>query len=146
MALNGGSGDAGEFLQSGVAKSMAKVRTFASLDGSADLSRAPQVGDDALYIQELGERFNAAGANSKMDILGSEWLVAMFGNGLDGYNFYRRTGRPSTLQVHFLGQEGSFFRSFQYPSRFVERNSSQAQKPDVTVPVFWDPMVTLLAN
>ena len=146
MALIGGPGDAGALVQSGVSKHIEKVRTFGSLDASADLSTAPDPADDPLFVQEIGELFNAADDDGKMDILGSEFFVSLFGNGLDGYNFYRRTGRPSNLQIHFIGNEGDFFRSFQYPSFFVTRNSSTDQKPDVTTRVFWDNGVTLLAN
>ncbi len=148
MALEGGNAAAaGGFVTAGAAKSIAKVRTFGSLDPSADLSKAPEAGDDAFYVKELGELYaGLPDDDARMDMIGNEWFVAMFGNGLDAYNFYRRTGRPSTLQRHFLGSQGNFFRSFLYPSFYVERNSTQSQKANVEEPVFWDPMVTLLAN
>ena len=148
MALVSGDAPAARnLLQSGVAKSFAKVRSFGELDATADLSTAPDPSLDATYITELGQIFDAATSEGeRMDILGSEYFVALFGNGLDGFNFYRRTGRPSTLQPNLEPAPGSFFRSFFYPPVFVERNSSESQKADVTTPVFWDTGTPLLAN
>ena len=148
MALVGGDATtANTLMQAGVTKSMAKVRTFGSVDPTADLSTEPATADDALYVQELGQVFAAAADNDeRMDILGSEYFVTLFGNGLDGYNFYRRTGRPSTLQTHFFAVPGDYYSTFLYPSRFVERNSSTEQKTGVTDRVFWDVNGVYLAN
>ena len=147
MDLEEGSGaNAQSLIESGVTKHIDKVRSFGSFDASADLNEAPDPSLDALFVQEIGEQFAAADADGKMDILGSEFFVTLFGNGLDGYNFYRRTGFPET-QIHFIGGEGEFFKSFQYPSFFVNRNSSQEQKADVRQSVFWDDgSATLMSN
>ena len=147
MALVAGNSTlAGTLIQDGVTKSFAKVRTFSSVDAGADLSTEPATGDDDAYVAELGQIFaNAASDDERMDILGSEYFVTLFGNGLEGYNFYRRTGRPSTLQVHFFATPGPYFRTFLYPSRFVERNESTEQKTSVANPPFWGEGVTLMA-
>jgi len=149
MALIGGdAATANTLLQSAVTKSFAKVRAFGQRDAGADLSTAPSTDLDAAYIRELGQLFmNAADEDEQMDILGSEYFVMLFGNGIDGLNFYRRTGRPSTLQPNLEPKPGDFFRSFFYPPVFVERNSSLSQKSGVTERVFWDMGSTeLLAN
>ncbi|MEL7003969.1 MAG: SusD/RagB family nutrient-binding outer membrane lipoprotein [Bacteroidota bacterium] len=144
MALEGGdAASAGMLLQSGVTKSFAKVRSFGERDAAADLSTAPDASLDAAYVTELGEVFNAADDAGKMDILGSEYFVTLFGNGVDAFNFYRRTGRPSTLQPNIEPNPGGFFRSFLYPPVFVERNASISQKSGVTDLVFWDPGTVL---
>lgn len=149
MALvDGAAGEANLLLQSGITKSFEKVRQFGTRDASADFSTAPSVDLDAAYTREVGQLFAAADADGQMDILGSEYFVTLFGNGLDGFNFYRRTGRPSTLQPNLErpSEVGDFFRSFLYPPVFVERNASVSQKTSVTDRVFWDPGTTLLAN
>ncbi|TRX53009.1 SusD/RagB family nutrient-binding outer membrane lipoprotein [Fulvivirga sp. M361] len=133
-------------LQSGVSKSFEKVRNFGSRDATADMTTAPDDALDAAYVTELGELFDAASDGEKMDLLGSEYFVALFGNGIDAFNFYRRTGRPSTLQPNLEPVPGDFFRSFFYPPVFVERNNSQGQKDGITTQVFWDTGVELLAN
>ena len=150
MALEVGNdaGAANILLQSGITKSFEKVRLFGARDANADFSTAPSVDLDAAYVREVGQLFAAAGADERLDLLGSEYFVTLFGNGLDGFNFYRRTGRPSTLQPNLErpSEVGEFFRSFLYPPVFVERNSSVSQKTGVTDQVFWDPGTTLLAN
>ena len=148
MALIGGdAGVANELLQSAVSKSFSKVRAFGQRDAGADLSTAPSTDLDAAYIRELGQLFDAAAdEGERLDLLGSEYFVMLFGNGIDGLNFYRRTGRPSTLQPNIEPSPGDFFRSFFYPPVFVERNASVSQKGGVTDLVFWDANTALLAN
>ncbi len=139
MALVGGDASAANaLLQDGVAKSFAKVRAFGQRDAAADLSTAPSTDLDDAYIRELGQLFSAAADdNERMDLLGSEYFVMLFGNGLDAFNFYRRTGRPSTLQPNLEPDPGAFFASFFYPPVFVEVNSSVGQKENIETPVFW---------
>lgn len=148
MALiNSDAAAANVLLQDAVSKSFSKVRAFGQRDANADLSTAPSIDLDAAYIRELGQLFEAAASEGeRLDILGSEYFVMLFGNGLDGFNFYRRTGRPSSLQPNLEPEPGAFFRSFFYPPVFVERNSSVSQKSGVTDRVFWDDGTVLLAN
>ncbi len=147
MALvAGNSAGARGFLVDGVSKSFAKVRSFISRDPGAITDSVPSTTIDAEYLDELGQLFDAADVNGQMDLLGQEYFVTLFGNGLDGFNFYRRTGRPSTLQPNLEPDPGTFYRSFVYPGVFVERNTNVSQKPDILVPVFWDNGVTPLAN
>ena len=57
---------------------------------------------------------------------------------MDAYNFYRRTGFPSTLQPNIEANPGAFIRSMLYPQSYAATNSNAQQKPDQTVQVFWD--------
>lgn len=134
-----GSADAGRpFIISGVTKSVAKVQSFGSLDASADLSFAPTAGQVQNYVDNVGSAFDAADDNGKFDILAEQFLVSLFGNGIDGYNFYRRTGFPTTFQPNLEPEPGSYIRSLNYPADFANNNSSVDPKPDQTVQVFWD--------
>ncbi|WP_185152742.1 SusD/RagB family nutrient-binding outer membrane lipoprotein [Fulvivirga aurantia] len=148
MALiDGNVAVAQDRLVSGVGKSFAKVREFGSRDATADISELPDEDDDVAYQTELAQIFaSASSEGERLNILGSEYFVTLFGNGLDGLNYYRRTGRPSTLQPNLEEEPGDFFRSFFYPPVFVERNSAVAQKDGVQDRVFWDTGTTLLAN
>lgn len=138
--IEGNNAEANSLLQSGIAKSFSKVRTFGQRDASADFSTAPSTDLDAAYVREIGQLFDAATSEGdRLDLLGAEYFVMLFGNGIDGFNFYRRTGgRPSFLQPNLEPDPGSFFRSFFYPPTFVERNSTLVQKTGVTEKVFWD--------
>ena len=78
-------------------------------------------------------------AASKMDIIGKEYYKALWGNGLEAYNLYRRTSAPRNMQPTIQTGPGPYFRSIVYPAVYANLNSSATQK-DVTVTnkVFWD--------
>ena len=139
MAMaDGQTAEAQTFLTNGVAKSFAKVRAFGDRDPNADMSTAPDPALDVDYVIELGQLFAAANDQGKWDLLGAEFLVTAWGNGVEGFNFYRRTGAPSDIQANIEPAPGEYFRSLFYPPRFVERNSNVTQKDGVSDPVWWD--------
>ena len=78
------------------------------------------------------------GATDKMNVLGMQYFVAQYGNGLDAYNFYRRTGYPTTLQPNIEPNPGGYIRSFFYPASHANTNQNITQKDGVTDQVFWD--------
>ncbi len=136
--VNGNTGDAQTFMSAGITKSIAKVQSFVSLDSSADTSFEPSNADVTSFITSVETAFNAADMEGKWDILGEQYFIAVFGNGIESYNFYRRTGYPTTLQPSLDPNPGTFIRSLFYPANEVNTNSSISQKPDQAQPVFWD--------
>ena len=135
---NNDPGTAMNFMSSGLSKHIAKVQSFASLDMSADLSFEPSATDVNDYISSVEAAFTSANMTGKWNILGEEYFVTVFGNGIESYNFYRRTGYPTTLQPSQDPNPGTFIRSMFYPANAVNTNSNINQKPDVAQPVFWD--------
>jgi hypothetical protein len=125
-------------LTNGIQKSIDKTVAFGPLDAGADLSLAPTQDDIDDYIAEVQAIYDAAAGNDKLNLIAKEFLVATFGNGIDGYNFYRRTGYPNDLQPNLEPDPGLFIRSFLYPAVFANNNSSVTQKTNVTQKVFWD--------
>ncbi|MCB0374290.1 MAG: SusD/RagB family nutrient-binding outer membrane lipoprotein [Sinomicrobium sp.] len=121
-----------------VSKSIAKVQSFGALDPSADDSFAPSVADVNNYLNSIQAAFNAATMDGKWNILAEQYFIASFGNGIEAYNFYRRTGYPTTLQPNLEPDPGPFIRSLFYPSNAVNTNSNISQKPNQTQSVFWD--------
>lgn len=67
-----------------------------------------------------------------------EYWLSLFGNGIDAFNSYRRTGKPGNFQAGLTVDMGKAYRSFTYPSIYVNRNSTATQKADNAVQVFWD--------
>ncbi len=122
----------------GISKSIAKVQTFGALDTGADLSFAPDQAAIDAFMNSIGDAWDNATTEGKWDILGEQFFVACFGNGVEPYNFYRRTGYPTTLQPNRSPNPGDFPRSMYYPSNAVNTNSNIVQKPNQTQPVFWD--------
>lgn len=123
---------------SGLGKSVSKVVTFGPLDTAANLSLAPTEGQIATHASNVEDKFDTADADGKWDVLAEEYWVALFGNGIDAYNFYRRTGYPTTLQPNLEPTPGNFVRSLNYPAIFANNNSSVQPKPNQSVQVFWD--------
>jgi len=101
----------------------------------SDMDKATAI--DA-YVTEVLTNYDAASSAGKLEIVIKEYYLALFGNGIEAWNNYRRTGFPSDLQPTILASPGTFIRSFIYPSNFVDVNSVVDQKPNFTEKVFWD--------
>lgn len=135
---SGNAAGAKTFLLNGIQKSMDKTLAFGELDGGADLSLAPSDDDVADYIDEVDALYEAAVGDEKLNLIAKEFFVALYGNGIDAYNFYRRTGYPSDLQPDLEPNPGAFIRSFLYPAVYANNNNTVTQKTSVTEKVFWD--------
>ena len=128
-----------DFMLDGFDKSMAKVQAFLiGREAGADIAFEPSPAEIAAYRAIISANFDAADANGKWDVLGEQYWIAHFGNGVDPYNFYRRTLFPTTLQPNREPNPGTFIMSMYYPSNSVNTNSNISQKADQTQPVFWD--------
>jgi len=157
--VNGDPGTALTFMSAGITKSIAKVQSFASLDTSFDPAAVlveddpdtmaneeetagerfvPTMADNTAFITAIETAFNAADMAGEWGILGEQYFIAVFGNGIESYNFYRRTGFPTTLQPALEPNPGTFVRSLFYPANEVNTNANITQKSDQGQPVFWD--------
>jgi hypothetical protein len=134
----GTAGDAGTLMLDGVKKSITRTRAFAAAKGQA--LPAGLEPSEADYLQKVTDLYAAAATpDAKLDVLGKETLIALWGNGIEGYNLYRRTGKPGDTQPMRAEVPGAFIRSLIYPSDFIALNSSVKQKtPTATNKVFWD--------
>ena len=90
------------------------------------------------FNEDLEAEWDAGTNEDKMNILSMQYFVASYGNGIDAYNYYRRTGYPTTLQPNIEPNPGGFIRSFFYPANYANTNSNASQKDGVGVQVFWD--------
>ncbi len=139
MAMVAGDDAAAQgFLNDAVTKHIAKVRPFGALDTAADLTFAPTDGEVTGYINGVNSAFSLGDMETKWNVLGEQFLIASFGNGVDPYNFYRRTGFPNTVQPNLEPDPGQFIRSMFYPEVSVNANSNVTQKSSNAEPVFWD--------
>lgn len=128
--INGDETGAKTAMLDGVAKSVAKVTSFAINDDSDE-------GDNITdHYDAIAAAYDASG--DKMSIIASQFFISLFGNGIDGYNFYRRTGYPLDLQPNIEPNPGAFARSMWYPSNYTNTNSNATQKSGVTGQIFWD--------
>jgi hypothetical protein len=144
MALASGSSTAGSHLNNAMQTSIAKVMSFGSMDGEANLDTTddggyvPTSSTVSGYISSTVANFDGGNSQTKWEILGLQHLTAHYGNGSDSYNYYRRTGYPTSLQLTVEPSPGNFVRSLFYPADEANTNPNIGQKPNVDVQVFWD--------
>jgi hypothetical protein len=135
------TGDARASLESGIRKSFSKVFAFpAKLGVTVPANRVPSQTTQDNYVNNvLASYDNAASVGDKLNVVMKEWYLASWGNGLEPYNFYRRTGKPDNLQLAVnTPNPGSFYRSLYYPAVFANLNNKATQKASTGVKVFWD--------
>ncbi len=148
----GASGDARVLLESGIRKSLDKVEGYESLVsskmGTEVELRSGETGTvKELYGMDAGSKdnyvnlvlgiYDAASAADKLAIVVKEYYIAAWGNGLEAYNMYKRTGYPSNMEPALEPDVGVFPLSFFYPANSVTRNANISQKAELNVPVFW---------
>jgi hypothetical protein len=125
-------------LENGLTKSIAKVQGFGALDGSADLSFEPMEDDVTAYITNKVADFNAATGEDKENIFANQYFTTLYGGGFESYNYYRKTGFPTTVFPNWEPDPGPFPRTFLLPQNEVLNNPNLTQRADLTTQVFWD--------
>lgn len=136
----GTAGDPRALLESAVRKSIAKVIGYPATIGFAVPAAAvPTTAKIDDYVSKVLALYDAATTNGdRLNVIVKEWHLASWGNGIDPYNNYRRTGKPTGMQFARLANPGEFTRSMFYPANYVNLNLNAAQKSGVGVRVFWD--------
>lgn len=143
QTMSGVDGDARAYLESGIRKSLAYVRAFSVSTSEAAAintfqAAAAYTTASNNYVDYVLDEFDAAPAARKMYFIGREYWIALFGNGNESYNLYRRTGQPDGMQPGLLSNFGDFPRSLFYPNNHLVTNNKAAQKGSQRERVFWD--------
>ncbi|MEW7292308.1 SusD/RagB family nutrient-binding outer membrane lipoprotein [Aquimarina sp. 2304DJ70-9] len=129
------TGDPRTLLEEGVRGSMDKVLNFAPAQVNAAF--AATTADVDAYVTEVLALYDAATTDDeRLDVIIKEYYLALWGNGYEAWNNYRRTSFPSDLETH-VQVPGPFARTFMYPAAEVNANSSIDQKT-IDVRTFWD--------
>ncbi len=146
LVLNNNVANARTSMESGIRKSINKVIGFPATIGyteaipAAFLPGAPEgVARITNYVNKVLAAYDAATTtDARLGIIMKEYYMALWGNGVDLYNMYRRTNKPENMQYTIETNPGIFINSHLYPSVFVNRNLNATQKSSVGVQVFWD--------
>jgi len=125
-------------LESALTKSIAKVQGFGALDGSADLSFEPDAAAVTTYITDKVAEFTAATGDDKENIYANQYFTTLYSGGFEAFNYYRKTGFPTTVFPNWEPDPGPFPRTFLYPQNEVLNNPNLSQRADLTTQVFWD--------
>jgi len=139
-------GDPQALLLQGVNASFNKVANFATTIGytipTTDTTKTITPTNQQNYVNTVQSIYqNATGTDAQLNVIMKEYYLAAWGNGLEAYNNYRRTGKPNNMQPAVTPDPGLFLRSFFYPDGYVNFNKNAVQKnilPTTYFPVFWD--------
>lgn len=134
-ALTLGTGeDAGQLMVEAVTANMQVIN---SLSPAFQMSAATING----FTARLLEQYNAADAQGKLALLMMQKWIAMYGNGVESYNDYRRTGLP--VLEDLIAPLDVFPERFYFAETELTSNESviegrdQLQRNQQIVPVFW---------
>jgi hypothetical protein len=136
----GTAGNPRALLESGVRKSIATVVAYPATVGIiVPPARVPTAAQIQSYVDKVLQLYDAAATNAdKLNVIMKEYYIALWGNGIESYNNYRRTGMPRNMQPNLNPTPGPFLRSMVYPATFANRNANATQKTTTNVKVFWD--------
>jgi SusD/RagB-like outer membrane lipoprotein len=140
----GTPGNPQAYLLAGVTASLNKVAGFPAAIGytlpttDTTLVMTPTSQQNYLNIVQ-GLYQSAATPTAKLEVVMKEYYLSLWGNGVEAYNNYRRTGMPNNMQPALQANPGLFIRSFFYASVYVNYNKNAVQKTVTNVKVFWDP-------
>jgi len=129
----GVSGDARVELEAGMRASIDKVINFKS-GGDIVVPTAVTINT---YVNYVLNAYDTATAAQRLEIVVKEFYIAAWGNGLEPYNNYRRTGFPSNMQPTLNAAVTDYFYTALYPSDSTVNNSN-APTNSRTKRVFWD--------
>ena len=153
------SGNEATKLQEAITASFAKVDQVVANSGTTQT--VPVLSDTAAvnsYINNVITEFNAASSSKKLEIIMTQKWIGTFGDPMDQYTDYRRTGYPvlanplGTSPEYQLDnadgfpiedsqtvQNNPFQVSFYWPQSELNSNANApAQKNPATYKIFWD--------
>ncbi|MEM9648932.1 MAG: SusD/RagB family nutrient-binding outer membrane lipoprotein, partial [Bacteroidota bacterium] len=106
---------------------------------TATSSFAPTEEELNNYVLEIINDYVASeNDEEKLNIIMTQAYIASWGNVVEAYNNYRRTGMPMDITPTQLENSGAFIRSFKYPSVAINNNPNIEPKANQAVRVFWD--------
>lgn len=153
------SGDAGAKLREAMEASFAKVDQVVAGSGTSQsvptLEGSPEV---IAFMDGIDNEFAAANDEKRLELIMTQKWVATFGDSMDQYNDYRRTGYPILadpngpspeyqldngdgwpLQDNLTVLNNGFQYSFFWPQPELNLNqNAPEQKDPTTVKIFWD--------
>ncbi|MFN3999874.1 SusD/RagB family nutrient-binding outer membrane lipoprotein [Algoriphagus sp.] len=140
----GTTGNAKTLLLSGITKQINYVRTWSLTTAEASVITAFDPAEQYNrrrdnYVTFVGNQFDAAAnASERLNVVAVEYWLALFGNGKEAFDLYRRTGKPERMQPALEGNPGPFIRTYLYPNVYMVTNTNAVQKKDLAAKTFWD--------
>lgn len=120
-------------LESGIRASIEKASTFLPDQPGETNPTAAAVNT---YVNFVLAKYDVPETN-KLELIVKEYYIAAWGNGIEPYNNYRRTGYPSNLQPTKEQPSGVFYSTAFYSDYSVNNNPNTPNSVR-TRKVFWD--------
>ncbi len=90
------------------------------------------------YLNFISTKYNSLTTNNqKLELIIKEYFIASWGNGIEPYNNYRRTGFPSNFQPTLEPVSGAFYSTALYPLSSQQNNPNTPNNTRLKK-VFWD--------
>lgn len=136
------SGDAKAELLAGITESINKTTSNISKYPGLTASQLTNVQNyittkSASYLTFIGSKYDSSDNTKKLELIIKEYYIAAWGNGIEPYNNYRRTGYPSNFQPTLEPISGSYYSTALYPSVSAVNNPNHPLNVR-TKKVFWD--------
>lgn len=138
LTVSGVSADPKVELKMGIEQSIDKVINF--IPGYQPASRptpAALTNQRNSYVNFIMNTYDAGSSDRKLELVMKEFYVASWGNGIEPYNNYRRTGYPSNFQPTREPVSGAYFYRALYAGSSVNNNPNTPANSR-TKKVFWD--------
>ena len=136
----GTPGDARQLFQDGIIAHLNSVNTVSSTSGNS--SPAMSAATITAFALKNVTAYNAADADGKLNLVMTQKYIALYGNGMEAYNDYRRTGFP--ILAAPVAPLNVFPLRLSYSSTELSTNSTVTAKASALqtaqqfTPVFWD--------
>lgn len=135
-------GDPMTLLREGIELSMQKVKNYGSEEMPSIAGSPYEMSAEAVetYIADVQEQYMAAPNDAeKLNIIMTEYQLALWGNGIEAYTNFRRTGYPDFAETSPVMGNPPYPQRFIIPVSELETNPSLADyTPDPFEPVFWN--------
>ncbi len=126
-------------LEGGMRTSIKKVMDFGAANNQQPIPEKfiPAAESIETYINAVLAKYDAAGPEGKLEIVTDQAYLALFGNGIEAYNNYRRTGYPELMQPTETAVPDA-------PLRLIIASDESTTNPNTPtgnltiLPVFWD--------
>lgn len=136
----GTPGDARQLLQAGIADHLNSINTISTTSGNS--APAMPAATISAFAAKYSNAFAAADEPGKLNLVMTQKYIASFGNGMEAYNDYRRTGLPVLSTP--VAPLNTFPLRLSYSATELASNSNVTDKASALqtaqqfTPVFWD--------
>jgi Starch-binding associating with outer membrane/Susd and RagB outer membrane lipoprotein len=90
------------------------------------------------YLNLIDTKYSSLSSDDdKLELIMKEYFIASWGNGIEPYNNYRRTGFPSNFQPTLEPVSGAYFNTALYPLSSQQNNPNTPSNTRLKR-VFWD--------